>query len=170
MSTELDVQSLVSPEWLHIPYQINGRSQQGTDCLGLVIQWYRAQGLEIADVNYQFKSGGIGHVTLERGLELLKKGGPLAESYGVYERWLQFKVISLGVPVVQFNHLADHDLIIFTAAPGAQYLGQIAICLQGRAMLGIDETRGSFIELLTLQHKQLFAVGIRFPQLVARNA
>ncbi len=47
MSVRVDPDSLVDPGFVGIPYRHNGRSFDGTDCIGLVILWFEERGYRI---------------------------------------------------------------------------------------------------------------------------
>ena len=134
------MESIVHPALIGIPYKLGGKDMRGADCIGVVTMWLRAEGF---DVNYDDGHGPVNVDWWEKS-----------------PRRFMEALLEVG-SVVRFQDLRKYDLLLLFGNQQCIYPSSLAVMIDDRHILGSNESRGSFVEMLSMSIKDRFWGAIR---------
>lgn len=145
----IKIQPNIDEKFIGIPFVQNGRTFEGTDCLGLVYLWFKEHGVIITEAE-----NVNGTVT---GFWWVANPKRYLEGITQYGRTLSF------------SELKRHDLILFFSSAGHSAMPvEAGIMIDDRHYLWIGTRMKSEIKMLNLECREKFWGGLR-PHLVAER-
>ena len=138
----------IDPKFLNIPYKFGGRGLDGADCVGLLILWFKEQGI---DYEYQDKQGAI-HMNWY-------KNNP---------RRLVESILEYG-SLIRFSDLEKNDLLMITNNGNETIPICLGVMVGGRHILTTNDKENSFVSMLDMVWRERFWGGIRLTKVLERG-
>lgn len=130
----------IDKKFLGVPYKFGGRAFDGADCVGLLILWFKEQG-----IHYQYRD----------------KDGPIhADWFRNNPRRLVEAVTQYG-NLIRFSDLQKNDVLMITNNGDESIPICLAVMADARHILTTNDKQDSFVEMLNLEWKARFWGGIR---------
>lgn len=127
-------------KFLNIPYKFGGRGFDGADCVGLLILWFKEQG-----IHYQYRD----------------KDGPIHMNwYKNHPRRLVEAITQYGV-LCRFSDLTKNDVLLITNNGDESIPICLAVMVDERHILTTNDKQNSFVEMLNLEWKARFWGGLK---------
>lgn len=131
--------------FIDIPYKFGGRAFDGADCVGLLILWFKEQG-----IHYQYRD----------------KDGPIhADWFKNNPRRLVEAITQYG-GLIRFSDLQKNDVLMITNTGDESIPICLAVMVNERHILTTNDKQNSFVEMLNLEWKARFWGGIRLAKVV----
>ena len=140
MSIKINPTDIIDNRFVGVPYKLNGKNFDGSDCMNLILLWYKENGITFdydqRDAN-DFKKSW------------LKSPGSFTEMVLKYGR------------VVVFHELKKFDFILFFSSEDTIFPNWPAVMVDDRHFLiNCDKTKSS-VHILDMEWKNKFWGGIR---------
>lgn len=129
----------IDKRFLDIPYKFGGRDYDGADCVGLLILWFREQGI---DYKYRDKDGPI-HI----------------DWYKNNPRRLVESITQYG-SLIRFSDLQRNDVILLTNNGDESIPICLAVMVDDRHILTTNDKQNSFVEMLDMKWRERFWGGL----------
>ena len=130
---------MIDPIFLNIPYKFGGRQFDGADCIGLLILWFKEQGIE-----YEYKDNeGMIHINW----------------YKNHPRRLVEAMSQYG-QLIRFSDLRKNDVLLLTNNSDESIPICLAVMVDDRHILTTNDKQNSFVQMLNLEWKERFWGGL----------
>ncbi len=144
MSIRIDPDSLVSKEFIGIPYVPKGRGFEGCDCIGLVILWFTEHGYDLSDAGSEHYGQGWSDEDPQRYLKTLLD----------YGEFVDFRQVQPNDVLMILNH--DED-----PRKDSKYVDSIAVVIDPGHFLVTTREQGSRVGTFIVQSLRYFVGAIR---------
>ena len=144
MSTKLDLNSLVDPKFLGIPYKLRGRGFDGADCIGLVILWFKAHGYDVGDSGSEPYAAHWNDEDPQLYLKTLLE----------YGEFVDFRQVQPNDVLMILNHDEDPE-------KDSKHVESIGVVLDPGHFLVTTQEKGSVVGTFTLHNVRYFVGAIR---------
>lgn len=142
-----ETNSLIDPKFIGIPYKFKGREFEGADCIGLMILWFREQGIE-----YEYDDG---------------QGPVMAHWWEHNPRRFLDAYLALG-KIVHFQDVKKNDVLLLLGDDLSCFPSCLGVMVDNRHMLVSFEEKGSFVTMLNSHWKKRFFGAIRLHKVAGR--
>lgn len=140
MSIKFNPQSLIDKKFLGIPYKLGAKTFDQADCIGVAILWLKEQGID-----YQYDD---------------KQGPVMAHWWEHKPRRFLDAFLTIG-NIVKFSELRKYDCILLLGDEQSSFPSCVGIMIDDRHFLTSLESRGSFIDMMSMYWKSKFWSAVR---------
>lgn len=141
-----DPTTIIDQKFLGIPYQLGGKSFEGADCMGLLLLWYKEQGIE-----FEYSE------SLSNKMKTFWERRP-AEFLSVVSKYGSF---------IPFHEIQKYDFILFFADKReAVFPSYPAVMVDDRYFLSNFDKTVSKITMLDMEWKNRFWGAIKVSQAI----
>ncbi len=146
---KLDTEQIINKKFIDIPYKLGGKSTDGADCMGVVLLWYREQGIVF---DYDESIANKMNIFWERRP---------AEFLSLVYSFSSF---------IPFQEIKKYDFLLFFGNErGETFPSLTAAMVDDRYLLTSTKEKGSFIEILNVDWKSKFFRALRLDSVSKGN-